>query len=86
LDDIAKDAGKTVSQIALNWLLNLPTVANVIVGARNEEQLKQNVGAIGWALYDEQIARLDDVSHRAPIYPYWHQKKYDERNLKPTEW
>jgi aryl-alcohol dehydrogenase-like predicted oxidoreductase len=86
LDNIAKETGKTVSQISLNWLLNRPTVVNVIVGARNEEQLKENLGAIGWTLSDEQLARLDDVSHREPIYPYWHQKKYDERNPKPTTW
>ncbi len=62
LDEVAKETGKTVPQIALNWLLQRPTVSTVIVGARNEEQLKQNLGAIGWNLTKEQIAKLDEAS------------------------
>ena len=50
LDEVAKETGKTVPQIALNWLLQRPSVANVIIGARNEEQLRQNLGAVGWNL------------------------------------
>jgi len=74
LDEIAKDTGKSIPQIALNWLLQRPTVANVVIGARNEEQLKQNLGAVGWKLTSEQIAKLDQASARSPIYPYWHQR------------
>jgi aryl-alcohol dehydrogenase-like predicted oxidoreductase len=80
LDEIARETGKTVPQIALNWLLQRPTVANVIIGARNEEQLRQNLAAVGWNLTPEQVERLDAASHRVPIYPYWHQVQFVERN------
>jgi aryl-alcohol dehydrogenase-like predicted oxidoreductase len=84
LDAIAAETGKTVPQVALNWLLTRPTVASLIIGARNEEQLKQNLGAVGWKLTDEQIARLDAASDREPIYPYWHQRGFVERNPLPV--
>lgn len=80
LDQIANETGKTVPQIALNWLLQRPTVATVIMGARNEEQLRQNLGAEGWNLSAEQIAKLDAASEVTPIYPYWHQRQFTERN------
>jgi aryl-alcohol dehydrogenase-like predicted oxidoreductase len=83
LDEMARETGKTIPQIALNWLLQRPTVANVIVGARNEEQLRQNLGAIGWNLTPDQIARLDAASDVTPAYPYWHQRQF-ERNPKPV--
>lgn len=86
LDAVAKETGKTIPQVALNWLLQRPTVANVVVGARNEEQLIQNLGAIGWNLTPEQVATLDAASRREPIYPYWHQMGFDSRNPKPTRW
>lgn len=76
IDEIAKETGKTVSQIALNWLLMRPTVCNIVIGARNETQLQQNLGAVGWKLTKEQMARLDKVSEHKPIYPYWHQAQY----------
>jgi len=84
LDEMAKETGKTVPQIALNWLLQRPTVANVIIGARNEEQLRQNLGAIGWNLTPEQMAKLDAASATPSIYPYWHQRHFAERNPFPT--
>lgn len=71
LDAIAEETGKTVPQIALNWLLQRPTVATVVIGARNEQQLKDNLGAAGWALTGEQVARLDAVSETMPAYPYF---------------
>ncbi len=86
LDAVAAETGKTVAQVALNWLLTRPTVANVVVGARNADQLKQNIGALGWSLTQEQIARLDAASRKAPAYPYWHQMGFDERNPKPVAW
>jgi len=86
LETVAAETGKTVPQVALNWLLQRPTVANIVIGARNEEQLKQNLGAVGWSLTAEQIAALDEASHQTPIYPYWHQKGFDDRNPKPTAW
>jgi aryl-alcohol dehydrogenase-like predicted oxidoreductase len=86
LDAVAKETGRTIAQIALNWLLQRPTVANIVIGARNEDQLKQNLDAVGWALDKEQISRLDAASREVPIYPYWHQMGFDERNPKPTAW
>jgi len=77
IDEIAKETGKTVPQIALNWVLQRPTVSNVIIGARNEEQLLQNLGAVGWSLSAEQIARLDAASATTKAYPYWHQHGFD---------
>jgi aryl-alcohol dehydrogenase-like predicted oxidoreductase len=84
LDVVAKETGKTVAQVALNWLLQRPTVSSVIVGARNEEQLKQNLGAVGWNLTIEQVAQLDKASALTPIYPYWHQRQFTERNPLPV--
>lgn len=84
IDQVAQETGKTVPQIALNWLLQRPTVATVIVGARNEEQLRQNLGAIGWNLTSEQVARLDAASETALAYPYWHQRGFAERNPPPA--
>jgi aryl-alcohol dehydrogenase-like predicted oxidoreductase len=71
LDDIAAETGKTVPQIALNWLLTRPTVSSVIIGARDEAQLRDNLGAVGWRLDAEHIARLDAVSTRDTPYPYF---------------
>jgi aryl-alcohol dehydrogenase-like predicted oxidoreductase len=84
LDDVAKETGKTVPQVALNWLLQRPTVASVIMGARNEEQLKQNLGATGWNLSAEQVAKLDKASEVTPIYPFWHQRQFTERTPLPV--
>jgi aryl-alcohol dehydrogenase-like predicted oxidoreductase len=84
LDEVAQETGKTVPQIALNWLLARPSVANVIVGARNAEQLQQNLGALGWQLTQTQIARLDAASATPRAYPYWHQQGFNERNPFPV--
>jgi len=84
LDEVARETGKTVPQVAINWLLRRPTVATVIIGARNEEQLRENLGAVGWALTPEQVARLDAVSARTPPYPYWHQQGFRSRNPAPV--
>ena len=84
LDEIAKETGKMVSQIALNWLLQRPTVSSVIIGARNEEQLRQNLGSVGWHLTPEHVARLDRVSATPKAYPYWHQADFPERNPFPV--
>ncbi|WP_022683460.1 aldo/keto reductase [Sphingobium bisphenolivorans] len=80
LDDLAEETGKTIPQIALNWLLRKPTVANVIIGARNEEQLVSNIGAVGWALSAEQVARLDIASETPSSYPVWHQRSFPMLN------
>jgi aryl-alcohol dehydrogenase-like predicted oxidoreductase len=83
IDAIAKETGKTVPQIALNWLLQRPTVATLIIGARSEEQLRANLGAVGWKLTADQIAKLDSASEVPLIYPYWHQRGFTERNPAP---
>ena len=70
--------------IALNWLVQRPSVATVIIGARNETQLRQNLEAVGWNLTPEQIARLDAASDVTLAYPYWHQRKFLERNPAPV--
>jgi aryl-alcohol dehydrogenase-like predicted oxidoreductase len=83
LDEVARETGKSVSQIALNWLLQRPTVSSVIFGARNEEQLRQNLGAVGWNLTEAQVRRLDAASFRTPVYPYWHQAQFPTLNPWP---
>jgi aryl-alcohol dehydrogenase-like predicted oxidoreductase len=84
LDEIARQTGKSIPQIALNWLLQRPTVATVIIGARDEQQLRQNLGAVGWNLNAEQIAFLDAASATPLAYPYWHQRGFQERNPPPV--
>ncbi|WP_237479051.1 aldo/keto reductase [Lichenibacterium dinghuense] len=84
LDAVAAETGKSVPQVALNWVLGRPTVSTVIVGARNEEQLRQNLGAVGWTLTPEQVKRLDEASARPAAYPYWHQAGFAERNPSPV--
>jgi aryl-alcohol dehydrogenase-like predicted oxidoreductase len=82
IEEVAKEIDKTIPQIALNWLLQRPTVASVIIGARNEEQLRQNLDAIGWNLSKEQVSRLDvasDLTPPYPHYPYWN-GQFSERN------
>ncbi len=83
LEEIANETGKSVAQVSLNWLLQRPTVDNIIIGARNEEQLKQNLGAVGWNLTLQQVQRLDTVSETFPAYPYWHQRQYPQLNAAP---
>lgn len=84
LDAVAQETGKTVAQVALNWLLQRPTVSNIVIGARNEEQLKQNLGAVGWNLTPDQVKKLDAASEKTPAYPYWHQRGFAERNPRPV--
>jgi aryl-alcohol dehydrogenase-like predicted oxidoreductase len=84
LDAVAAETGKSVPQVALNWLLQRPTVSTVIIGARNEEQLRQNLDAVGWNLTAAQVARLDEASKVTPAYPYWHQAAFGERNPSPV--
>lgn len=87
LDEIAAETGKTLPQIAINWLLRRPTVSSVIVGARNEEQLRQNLGAVGWSLTPEQVARLDAASAVTPAYPhypYWREGGFKMVNPPPV--
>lgn len=80
LEQVAQEANKTPAQVSLNWLLQRPTVSSIIIGARNEEQLKQNLEAAGWNLTLEQIQKLDQISAVAPPYPYWHQRQFPMLN------
>ena len=84
LDEVAAETGKTVPQVALNWLLQRPTVSTVLIGARDEAQLRQNLGAVGWNLTAGQVAKLDEASRTERAYPYWHQLGFTERNPLPV--
>jgi aryl-alcohol dehydrogenase-like predicted oxidoreductase len=84
VDAVARETGKSVPQVALNWLLQRPTVSSVIIGARDEAQLRQNLAAAGWNLTPNQVADLDKASQRTPPYPYWHQRGFLERNPTPV--
>jgi aryl-alcohol dehydrogenase-like predicted oxidoreductase len=81
LIEIATNRGVSPAQVALNWVMNKPRVDTVVIGARNEEQLRDNLGAASWTLTAEEMARLDEVSALPEPYPYWHQHKFGlERN------
>ena len=81
LHEISNEVDRSVSQVSLNWVLQRPTVATLVIGARNEAQLRDNLGATDFQLSSQQIQRLDDVSRREPVYPYWHQRTiFGERN------
>jgi aryl-alcohol dehydrogenase-like predicted oxidoreductase len=84
LDAVAQETGKSVPQVAINWLLQRPTVSSVIIGARNEQQLRQNLDSVGWNLTTGQVAKLDAASEQHPVYPYWHQRQFHERNPRPV--
>ncbi len=87
LDQIAEETGRSIPQIAINWLLARPSVTSVIMGARNEAQLRDNLGAVGWALTQEQIARLDAVSAATapyPHFPYRRQEGFARLNPPPV--
>jgi aryl-alcohol dehydrogenase-like predicted oxidoreductase len=86
LAEVAAETGKTIPQVAINWLLQRPTVSTVLIGARNEEQLRDNLGAIGWSLSEDQLARLDGASSVTPpypYYPYWN-GQFAERSPTPV--
>ncbi|MEU9984216.1 aldo/keto reductase [Streptomyces sp. NPDC050856] len=87
LDEIAEETGRTLPQIAINWLLRRPTVSSVIIGARDEAQLRQNLGAVGWTLTAGQVARLDAASAKTapyPYFPYERQEGFARLNPSPV--
>ncbi len=85
LDQLAIETGKTVTQVALNWLLQQPTITTLVIGARNEVQLRENIGASDWNLSKEQVQGLNNVSAKPVPYPYWHQRGGNaERNPIPV--
>lgn len=83
LYEVAEETGRTVAQVAINWVLQRPTVSSIIIGARNEEQLRQNLEAVGWNLTTDQIKKLDQASEVPTIYPYWHQRQNLKLNPLP---
>lgn len=83
IDKVAAEVGKSVPQVALNWLAQRPSVSTIIIGARNEQQLRDNLGSVGWSLTKEQISALDAASERTLAYPYWHQRFFRDRNPPP---
>ncbi|MGI4854565.1 MAG: aldo/keto reductase [Janthinobacterium lividum] len=84
LDAVAAETGRTVPQVALNWLLRKPTVASVIIGARNADQLKGNLEAASFVLTPEQVAKLDAASEQPVAYPYWHQRQFPRNPAPPS--
>lgn len=81
--EIAKEMEKSVAQVSLNWLLQRPTVSSLVIGARTEAQLKENLGATGWNLSKEHMKKLDEASDAETIYPYWHQRQKPGLNPLP---
>ncbi|MEO8659722.1 MAG: aldo/keto reductase [Bryobacteraceae bacterium] len=86
LDALSTETGKSVPQLALNWLLRKPTISTVIIGARNEKQLRDNLAAASFALTPEQVGRLDEASDVQIAYPYWHQRQFQNRNPLPPKY
>jgi aryl-alcohol dehydrogenase-like predicted oxidoreductase len=83
IEGVAAEVERTVPQVALNWLLQRPTVSTIILGCRNEAQLLDNLGCLGWTLTPEQMGRLNAASERPRPYPYWHQDGFS-RNPGPV--
>ncbi len=86
IEAVATEIGKTVPQIALNWILCKPTISSVIIGARNEQQLRDNLAAASFTLTKEQVAKLDEASAPQVAYPYWHQRLFQDRNPLPPSY
>jgi aryl-alcohol dehydrogenase-like predicted oxidoreductase len=86
LEAVAAETGKTVPQVALNWLLRKPTVSSVIIGARNEQQLRDNLAAASFTLTEEQVTKLDEASAPQVAYPYWHQRQFQDFNPLPPSY
>ena len=85
LVEIAAKRGVTSAQVALAWLLTRPGVSSVIVGARTEAQLEDNLQAAALVLEPDEIAALEAVSRPPLLYPYWHQKATASDRLSPAD-
>ena len=88
LDEIASETGKAIPQIALNWLTRRPTISSVLIGARNEQQLRDNLAAVGWSLTSDQLARLDAASAVTapyPYFPYYRQEGFARLNAPAAQ-
>src|SRR5579862_824973 len=86
LEALASETGKSVPQLALNWLLRKPSIASLIIGARNEQQLRDNLAAASFVLTADQVARLDAASEQPAAYPYWHQRQFPNLNPQPPKY
>ena len=83
LEEIAQAHNASIAQAALNWLLQKPGVTSVLIGARREEQLVDNLKAASWKMTLDEVKRLDEISAKPPIYPYWHQRRNNVRMPQP---
>jgi aryl-alcohol dehydrogenase-like predicted oxidoreductase len=86
LAEVADETGKSIPQVALNWLLRKPSVSSVIIGARNEAQLRDNLATASFVLSADQVAKLDQASQAPVGYPYWHQRQFQIRNPLPPSY
>jgi aryl-alcohol dehydrogenase-like predicted oxidoreductase len=85
LVEVGAAHGVSAAQVAIAWLLGRPAVSTVVVGARTEEQLADNLAAADLRLTDEQRRRLDEVSAQPLLYPYWHQANSASDRLSPAD-
>ena len=72
MEKISKKKNVEMSQIALNYALQKPGITSVIIGARDEKQLVENIRTADWKLSDDEMKKLDGVSEPPRIYPYWY--------------
>jgi aryl-alcohol dehydrogenase-like predicted oxidoreductase len=83
--EMASERGVSPAQIALNWLTRRAGVSSIIVGARTDEQLKDNLAAASWTMSDEELQRLNDLTVPRILYPYWHQQFSAAGRLRPAD-
>lgn len=85
LEEISNSRNKSIPQIALNWLLQRPAISSLIIGARNEKQLRDNLEAVDWSLTEDEVSKLNQASQTQELYPHWHQYSWSEnRNPRPV--
>jgi aryl-alcohol dehydrogenase-like predicted oxidoreductase len=82
MEKISKKRKVTMSQVALNYTLRKPGITSVIIGARNEKQLLDNIGTSSWELNQEEMQQLDEISAPARIYPYWYFDIFKKEKMK----
>jgi aryl-alcohol dehydrogenase-like predicted oxidoreductase len=85
LVEVAEGRGVSAAQVALAWLLRRPGVSTLVIGARTDEQLADNLQAASLELSDDEVRRLDDVSRPPLPYPLWHQAASASERLGPAD-
>lgn len=85
LKEVAAEHNATIVQIALAWVKDRPGVGPVVIGARNEQQLRECIAAASIKLTQEQHDRIEVVARPAPIYPFWHRAMYATERATPSE-